>query len=632
MSDTPISRMIGLSFAAVCGAAIIGAVIALGASIYSDRATALLIDELRPAQTDLALASYETTKAHLVFEEIMGGDASEDVAEVYALIDDASAAVRTLRDSAAASATEGLTARLYAVLEQLAGFREATAIRHATLGGTDEALAGSEIEAAFDETYDGIMRGLESAMADIDKAVEVGHSIRARASWLLFGALGGGAALIVGAALASLSAVRRRVSEPLSALAAATTRLAQGHLDARHHLASGCVIEATVMADALEAFRRNAVSVADAAKSERGRAAEAEVLRAGIARVIAAASEGQFGQRVAVTLNDAELQALADAVTVLMANLDQAIGEVAQALRALAEGDLAFSPPAGRRGALVALTADVAATATSLTEVIGCIADAAADIEASSDQIASTARDVSGRAEGQAAALEETAATMEQMSLTVRANAERAERALKLARAANASAGRGNAVVTDAADTMRGIEESSKRIAEIIGVIDSIAFTTNLLALNASVEAARAGEAGKGFAVVASEVRSLAQRSADAASEIRELIRSSVDQVAEGAERVEGSRAALAEIAAQVESVASAITEIAEAGREQAAGVEEVSSSLGQIDQITQANAALAEESATSAAELQAQAGRLRSAVARFRLPARHSHETLAAG
>ncbi|THG86437.1 methyl-accepting chemotaxis protein [Pseudomonas sp. A-1] len=256
----------------------------------------------------------------------------------------------------------------------------------------------------------------------------------------------------------------------------------------------------------------------------------------------------------------------------------------------------------------------------SLTRVVGAVRASSDSIATGSAQIASGNIDLSSRTEQQAASLEETAASMEELTSTVRQNADNARQASTLACDASSTADLGRAVVLQVVDTMQGINESSQRISSIINVIDSIAFQTNILALNASVEAARAGEQGRGFAVVASEVRSLASRSADAAHEIRGLIGESTRRVEDGALLVERAGKTMADVVAAARRVTDIIDEISAASQEQSDGIAQVNSAVAQMDQVTQQNAALVQEASAASASLAEQAQKLQEAVAVFRL------------
>ncbi len=257
---------------------------------------------------------------------------------------------------------------------------------------------------------------------------------------------------------------------------------------------------------------------------------------------------------------------------------------------------------------------------TSLEGVVTKVRDNADSVATASQQIANASQDLSSRTEEQASALEETAATMDELAATVRTNTENAQQADQLARSASAIAVQGGEVVGKVVTTMQNINASSRKISDIIGVIDGIAFQTNILALNAAVEAARAGEQGRGFAVVASEVRSLAQRSAEAAKEIKTLISRSVEQVAHGTDLVDQAGKTMGEIVGSIRRVSDIVTEITTATQEQSLGIQQVGQAISQLDQTTQQNAAMVEESAAAAETLKDQAMQLVQTVAVFRL------------
>ena len=265
-----------------------------------------------------------------------------------------------------------------------------------------------------------------------------------------------------------------------------------------------------------------------------------------------------------------------------------------------------------------------------LVDTVQTVRGNAESVSAASTQIALGNNDLSQRTEEQASALQQTAAAMEQLGTTVRHNAENARQAGELAGAASAVAARGGAVVGDVVTTMGGIQDSAQQIAEIIGVIDGIAFQTNILALNAAVEAARAGEQGRGFAVVAGEVRTLAQRSAEAAKEIRKLITASTARVEHGTALVGRAGSTMQEIVDAVQRVSELMAAISTASQEQSLGVDQIGQAVAQMDLTTQQNAALVEESAAAASSLQSQARELVGAVAVFRLLAAEAAQPVA--
>jgi methyl-accepting chemotaxis protein len=244
----------------------------------------------------------------------------------------------------------------------------------------------------------------------------------------------------------------------------------------------------------------------------------------------------------------------------------------------------------------------------------------AEEVATASAEIAQGNSDLSGRTEQQASALQQTAASMEELGGTVTQNADNARQADTLARTASQVAARGGDVVSQVVGTMQGINESSKRIAEITSVIDGIAFQTNILALNAAVEAARAGEQGRGFAVVASEVRNLAQRSAQAAREIKSLIATSVERVQQGTQQVDQAGVTMNEVVTSIARVTEIMSAISAASNQQSSGVQQVGDAVAQMDRTTQQNASLVEQSAAAAESLKQQARELVDAVAVFRL------------
>jgi methyl-accepting chemotaxis protein len=294
-------------------------------------------------------------------------------------------------------------------------------------------------------------------------------------------------------------------------------------------------------------------------------------------------------------------------------------GDAAAVARSVAEGDLSV-PIFLAAGDTTSLMAQLKAMQQSLAQVVGGVRQTADSVATASAQIAQGNNDLSQRTEQQASALEETAASMEQLGSTVKHNAANAKQANQLAMNASTVAVQGGDVVSQVVTTMKGINDSSKKIADIISVIDGIAFQTNILALNAAVEAARAGEQGRGFAVVASEVRNLAGRSAEAAKEIKSLINASVERVGQGTALVDRAGATMTEVVNSIKRVTDIMGEISSASTEQSAGVAQIGEAVNQMDRATQQNAALVEESAAAAESLKGQAQQLVQAVAVFRL------------
>ncbi|XDF33937.1 methyl-accepting chemotaxis protein [Paracidovorax avenae] len=301
-------------------------------------------------------------------------------------------------------------------------------------------------------------------------------------------------------------------------------------------------------------------------------------------------------------------------------SITRPIARAVDVARAVAAGDLTRRIEIHARDEVGLLLESLRDMNTALATVVSRVRQGSESVASASMQIAQGNSDLSSRTESQASALEETAASMEELGSTVAQNADNARQANQLAQAASGVAEQGGTVVSQVVDTMKGISESSRRISDIINVIDGIAFQTNILALNAAVEAARAGEQGRGFAVVAGEVRSLAQRSAGAAKEIKELITASVERVESGAQLADRAGSTMTEVVGSIRRVTDIMGEISAASSEQSAGVAQVGEAVTQMDQTTQQNAALVEEMAAAASSLRSQAQDLVQAVSVFRL------------
>ncbi|WP_254458759.1 methyl-accepting chemotaxis protein [Xanthomonas sacchari] len=341
-----------------------------------------------------------------------------------------------------------------------------------------------------------------------------------------------------------------------------------------------------------------------------------------IQHLAGAAAAGNFGVRGDTERFQYEFRAMVERLNELMATADGNLQSLSSLLRSIAAGDLTARMHGDFQGVFATMRDDANTTAEQLTTIVGGIQNAATSINAAASEIASGNDDLARRTEQQAASLEETAASMEELTSTVKQNAEHARQANQLAGGAATVASQGGSVVGKVVETMSGIEASSKKIADIISVIDGIAFQTNILALNAAVEAARAGEQGRGFAVVASEVRTLAQRSANAAKEIKDLIADSVSRVTEGSVLVDQAGKTMQEIVSSVQRVTDIMGEISAASQEQSSGIEQVNHTITQMDEVTQQNAALVEEATAAARSMEEQAGQLSQAVAVFKIDA----------
>jgi methyl-accepting chemotaxis protein len=342
------------------------------------------------------------------------------------------------------------------------------------------------------------------------------------------------------------------------------------------------------------------------------------------AEQLAAESESMRGDAEATRVRTAE------ADRVRAEQMAQATVGLGEGLKHLASGDLTFRLAQPFAADFEILRSDFNVAVGQLSETLRAVAETTSAIDTGSREVSASADDLSKRTEQQAASLEETAAALDQITVNVANSSKRADDARKVALLANESAAQSGKVVADAVDAMQKIEQSSNEISNIIGVIDEIAFQTNLLALNAGVEAARAGEAGKGFAVVAQEVRELAQRSAKAAKEIKDLIRSSSAEVLSGVKLVSDTGAALKTIEAYIVTVNQHMDSIATSAKEQSVGLGEVNTAVNQMDQVTQQNAAMVEETSAAGASLASESGRLRELIAQFQLGGAPRQRTVA--
>jgi methyl-accepting chemotaxis protein len=341
--------------------------------------------------------------------------------------------------------------------------------------------------------------------------------------------------------------------------------------------------------------------------------------------------EGQaaLSQAGSATLTMIVLSVLAAALAIFLGliitrSITRPLNQAVKVAETVASGDLSSRIHVSSKDETGQLLQALKHMNENLVTIVGDVRASTDTIATASSEIAAGNLDLSSRTEQQASSLEETASSMEELTSTVKQNADNARQANCLALAASEVAVKGGAVVSQVVDTMGSINHSSKKIVDIIGVIDGIAFQTNILALNAAVEAARAGEQGRGFAVVAAEVRTLAQRSAAAAKEIKSLIDDSVNKVSTGARLVDQAGATMQEIVDSVRRVTDIMSEIAAASQEQTSGIEQINQAIGQMDQVTQQNASLVEEAAAAAESMQDQAGRLAQAVSVFKLDNSH--------
>ena len=353
---------------------------------------------------------------------------------------------------------------------------------------------------------------------------------------------------------------------------------------------------------------------------ERDRVAQEAELDRSVGMVVQAAVAGDLSKRIDTDSLQGVMRKLGDGINSLVGSVGTAIDEVGRVLAAMAGGDLTRRVEGRYDGVFEQLKDNVNTTNEKLAGTVTGIAEAASAVNEASSEISTGSQDLASRTESQAASIEETAASMHEITTTVRQNADNAQAANQLAVVARDTAEKGGSVVADAVTAVTQIEDSARKISDIVGLIDEIAFQTNLPALNASVEAARAGEAGKGFAVVAQEVRALAQRSANASKDIKALITESNAQVKTGASLVQQTGSSLTEIVNAVKKVADIVAEIAAASREQATGLDQINTAVGSMDEMTQRNGALVEETSASAQALAGQARELTRLVGFFRV------------
>jgi methyl-accepting chemotaxis protein len=383
--------------------------------------------------------------------------------------------------------------------------------------------------------------------------------------------------------------------------------------------------EIGAMADAVGTFRENAIKIARLSDDDRRRTQELmdratmiEMLQSSVDTAVGAAAAGDFTKRVDVTVDDAALSKLARNVNDLIDTVGRGIDETGGVLASLARQNLTQRVEGDYQGSFLQLKNDTNAVAETLTQVMSGLRSTSSTLKVATSEILAGANDLSERTTRQAATIEETSAAMEQLAVTVSQNAKRAKEASTSAEQVTATAEQGGVVMRDANAAMERITESSTKISNIIGLIDDIAFQTNLLALNASVEAARAGDAGKGFAVVAVEVRRLAQSAASASSDIKQLIEQSAGDVRSGSRLVSDAATRLDDVLNSIRDNTRLLRGIAEDSVEQASAIDEVVVAVRQMDEMTQHNAALVEQTNAAIEQTEAQAGELDRVVGGF--------------
>ncbi|MBA4268401.1 MAG: hypothetical protein C0447_03120 [Methylobacterium sp.] len=444
-------------------------------------------------------------------------------------------------------------------------------------------------------------------------------------AWTRLAVIGVLLGLLLALCVVSWRGVQNRIAKPVVALKSALDVMQAGDFS-QPIPAPASPDEIGALSGALEAYRENALSL-EASRRDRElamladsqQAANVQRLLGEVSVIVSAAQNGDFSGRASVGDVGGPLGDLVSGINEINAVVNGATSEFSDVLQAIAAGDLTHRVDTAYRGRFADLKGAINDTVDRLSSTVKTIQLTSADVGLAAREINMGADDLSKRTEDQASSLEETAATTEELAASVKATAQASRQAATIATEAMEAAQNGGAIAGQAVDAMARIETASTKIADIIRVIDDIAFQTNLLALNAAVEAARAGDAGKGFAVVASEVRTLAQRSSSAAKDISALISSSNSEVGEGVKLVRQAGEALEQILSASRKVASTIAEISAASGEQASGIDEMSQAVAHLDEMTQQNAALSEQSAASAGSLSGKIAQLNDLVAAFK-------------
>src|SRR5882724_4572382 len=522
-------------------------------------------------------ALYDVMKTHLYVNIVIGRHNADAQGKADKAFEDLATVMAQLAKSAAGTSLAGAIDQLNADID----IYHKAVVRSGEIAASVDELTNKTLPAVagkFNGLAEEISKTASTDADDSQKSME--DTISLSLDVMSIVALGG---IVLGFILAWL--IGRAIATPIVRMTDAMSKLSGGDNEVEIP-ALGRQDEIGLMANAVQVFKNNAIeklrldAQIKADEDRQRQAAEEqrkleEAAGAEVAQVVSAAAAGDLTKRIDTASKTGFFQKLGEGMNGLLEAVSSAVGEVVSVMSAMAQGDLSKRISGDYHGEFLKLKSDTNTTAEKLAEIVGQTVDGMANIKASTTEIATGATDLSSRTEEQVASLEEIAASIRQLNTTVQQSAENAGQASQLAVAARNSAEGGG---------------------EIVGMIDEIAFQTNLLALNAAVEAARAGEAGRGFAVVAGEVRALAQRSSQASKEIKALITNSNSQVKQGVELVNKAGSTLGEIVTSVKRVSDIVAEIAAANKEQSASVAEVQEAIGQVEQATQQNAALVEE------------------------------------
>ncbi|WKC23810.1 methyl-accepting chemotaxis protein [Rhizobium sp. SSA_523] len=477
-------------------------------------------------------------------------------------------------------------------------------------GNTDDNRANRK---AFQKEIDDVVNADKAKLAGLSQSMD---EFQATALLIIILATVVG---VVGGAGAAIYVATFKISRPIVQVTKVMGTLADGDYSVEVPF-TGRSDEIGAMAAAVNVFKQNGLDVQRMNAQETAMRVKNQELQSGLATVVSSAADGDFSKRITKDYGDENLNQFARNVNQLVASVEIGVTETSRVMKLLSGGDLTQSMQGEFRGVFDELKKNVNGTVAHLERTIQDIRFASDSLNANSAELRNSSDSLSKRTEQQAAALEESSAALDEITAVVRNSTDRAQEANKMVGEAKARTEQSSRIVTDAIKAMADIENASREITQIINVIDEIAFQTNLLALNAGVEAARAGEAGKGFAVVAQEVRELAQRSATAAKDIKNLITKSGESVQVGVALVEQTGSSLTDIERYVLQINERIHSIANASQEQSTGLHEVNTAVNQMDQVTQQNAAMVEETAAATHKLSAEADSLGRLVAQFKI------------
>jgi len=466
---------------------------------------------------------------------------------------------------------------------------------------------------AFQADIDAIVQADTLELGTVDADIDAFSTM---IFWVVLAVTGVGIATGVGFGLYIGTS---HLSRPINKVTDAIKQVAEGDFNGEVPYV-GRADEIGDMAGAVEVFKQNGLAVKRMHAEEAVMRAKSDDLQSGMSQVVSSAAAGDFSRRIDKTYDDENLDRFARNVNELVQSVDAGVGETRRVIAGLADGDLTQTMRGNFQGAFAELQENVNATLSTLQDTMREVRETTESIHGNSNELRVAGDDLAKRTEQQAAALEETSAALDEITAVVQNSTTRAQEASVMATEAKENTARSGVVVRNAVDAMGRIEQASREISQIINVIDEIAFQTNLLALNAGVEAARAGEAGKGFAVVAQEVRELAQRSAKAAKDIKVLITKSGSEVQAGVKLVQETGEALGEIETRVLAINDHIHSIATSAREQSTGLQEVNIAINQMDQVTQQNAAMVEETSAATHKLSGEADSLVRLVAGFKV------------